>query len=175
MGKKSKKKQPQQSVPGKIAVESKQQKRAPNKPIPNKVWFGLLIVLIPTAIAFYPSLQNDWTNWDDPTYVTESFIVKNTNGDNIKKMFTIGNEGYVSILSLAIEYQGAQDSKSGEIDPAPFHRTNYLLHIFNALLVFLFCYLLFGSVELAAIVGICFSMFSRFLSFTVPRIKCRLL
>jgi hypothetical protein len=32
---------------------------------------GLAVLLAVTAVAFAPSLRNDFTNWDDPAYVTE--------------------------------------------------------------------------------------------------------
>ncbi len=162
MGKKSRK---SEKAADKVGSSKKAAKQKVSFFVPKEFWLGLLIVVIPTAIAFYPSLQNGWTNWDDPTYVTESFIIKSTDAENVKRIFTIGNEGYISgnyhpltIYSLALEYQSAFNPKDGTVDPAIFHRNNYLLHIINSCLVFAFCFLLFGRIEIAALSGLLFGI-----------------
>ena len=37
---------------------------------------SILLILVVTFIAFYPSLKNDFVNWDDNVYVTENPVIR---------------------------------------------------------------------------------------------------
>src|SRR5690349_3330674 len=66
-----------------MAKEKKQVKKVPprgkktsSSPSFSAAYLIMAVVLaIVTYITFSPSLKNDFTNWDDPTYVTENPMV----------------------------------------------------------------------------------------------------
>ncbi len=93
-----------------------------------------VLILVLTFIAFYPSLKNDFvTTWDDNNYVTQNPRIQSLNGANVKLMFTRQVNGtYVPLplLTYAVEF------KLFGKDPAPYHRTNLIIHLLSTLLIF---------------------------------------
>lgn len=85
-----------------------------------------------TFIAFFPSLQNGFTNWDDPVYVTENSFLFNANWGALFSEPISLNYHPLTMLSLAINYQ-----ISG-LEPFGYHLTNLVLHLINTVLVFFF-------------------------------------
>ena len=118
-----------------------------------KLWLSALLAVVITLIVYIPSLDNSFTNWDDPTYVTENSMIRDLKSDNLKAIFTKPvslNYHPLTMLSLAIDAKRA--TVKGKIDkqnllsplnPKPFHFTNLLFHLLNTLLVFFFIYFLF--------------------------------
>ncbi|MEW5895190.1 MAG: tetratricopeptide repeat protein [Candidatus Omnitrophota bacterium] len=93
---------------------------------------ALLIALL-TFLAFLPSLQNGFVNWDDPSFILEIRQLRSLSLANIKSYFTSTVQRiYVplTLLSFAIEH-----SLFG-FNPFGFHLTNILLHVIVTLLVF---------------------------------------
>lgn len=120
--------------------------------------FILLLILIITYSSFSPSLQCDFTNWDDPRYVLENPLLKSTQSKNIKEIFKTKevslNYHPLTIWSLAIDYQTAKLDK-----PEVYHRTNVLLHLANTLLVFVLIYLFSnGRIEVAGFTALFFGI-----------------
>jgi len=112
----------------------------------NYKYFWHILLLNIVFVAFFNTLDNDFTNWDDPYYVTNNKLIHQLNFDNIAQIFKQGFTGtYVplSIVSLAIDYQ------VGGGKPFMFHLTNLLLHLANTLLVFLIIKKLFISIRIA--------------------------
>ena len=97
---------------------------------PPYLWWGLL--LLATTVAFWPSLQNGFTNWDDPVYVLENSWVINGNWKALLTEPVSLNYHPLTMLSLAVNYQ-----ISG-LEPFGYHLTNLLLHLINTILVFIF-------------------------------------
>jgi len=92
-----------------------------------------LLVVVATFVAFYPSLGNGFTNWDDEEYVTESTLVTGLSGDHLKRIFTEpvkANYHPLTILTLALDY------RFWGLEPLGYHATNLALHLLNTLLVF---------------------------------------
>ncbi len=118
----------------------------------------LIGIVLLTYFAFTPSLKNGFTNWDDNIYVAENPLIKSLSGDNMKKMFSVGNvvsNNYhpITILSLAVDY------KLSGFNPKTFHFTNLLFHLFNTALVFWFIFLLSNKkVYVATIVAFFFGI-----------------
>jgi tetratricopeptide (TPR) repeat protein len=130
--------------------------------IPPARWVALGCVLIVTAIALQPSLDNGFTNWDDPQYVTEN-----------ERLQSIGLRGYwqavhpvvagnyhpLTMLTLAWDHQRvlARDaSEDARLSARPYHVTNLVLHLGNTILVFVFAYLLGGRRLIVAVVSALF-------------------
>jgi len=93
---------------------------------------GICLVV---AAAFFPSLSNGFTNFDDNAYVTENPLVRSLAPGNIKRIFTSTRPHTVFAplvtLTFALEY------RLWGLDPQGFHAVNLLLHVLNALLAFL--------------------------------------
>ena len=114
---------------------------------------ALLVVLIITFIAYFPSINNDFTTWDDQGYITQNFSLKtNSLTDYFKKdRYVMGKYHPLTMISYAIEY-----SIVG-LNPKQYHLDNFILHLLNTALVFLFSYLLSGW-QIAAFVAVLFGI-----------------
>lgn len=119
------------------AINQQTKVQAEIKPISyNKlVLVGLLLL---TLIVFWPSRQNNLTNWDDKTYVTENPYIRTLHGDSTASTinyhftnFIFANYHPFTTLTYAVIYN------QSELDPALYHTVNILLHVANVLLVFL--------------------------------------
>jgi len=139
MGKHHKKKEQPIAKPVATTVPS------PKKP--NHVWRWLIGIVVITFLCYTPMLsgQKEFTNWDDPGYITEQPLLKSLSAENIKAIFDRNsvvqfNYHPLTILSLAIDYQSAYDPDTNELSIAPFVRTNLILHLLNTVLVFIFLY-----------------------------------
>ena len=124
----------------------KEKKAAMPAPKSSYTWVWPLLLALITWVIYAGSLNNELTTWDDKNYINENPSIRSVDGEAIKKMFTVGPEGYVmgnyhplTILSYAIEYQKAyKPGPSPKIEPRIFHVTNLVFHILNTLLVYLF-------------------------------------
>ena len=114
------------------------------KPEPEKEgkrwqpWLIAGVIALVTYIVFSPSLKNGFTNWDDPAYVLENYLVVN-HSVPLKEIFTTPisyNYHPLTILSLAWNFQ------NGQLDPTGYHEENVLFHILNTILVFFLIFLL---------------------------------
>jgi tetratricopeptide (TPR) repeat protein len=92
------------------------------------IWLAAILFL--TFAAYIPSLDNEFTNWDDNTYVTDNPLVSNPNARAVLITPLSGNYHPLTIWSLALNYR-----LSG-LNPASYHWLNLLLHLANTCLVF---------------------------------------
>jgi len=114
----------------------------------------LALIIFASLTAYFPTFDNDFTNWDDNGYVLENKEVKSLSAENIKALFTrydMGNYHPLTMLSLAVDYSLSEmqaPKKFGE-EPTPtafvFHLTNLILHLANTALVFFVVFLLIGK------------------------------
>ncbi len=122
----------------------------------------LTIISVFTIVAYYPSFDNEITNWDDDRYITENPYLKDFTAQNIKDIFNkksyMGNYHPLAMLSLTIDYQLGGMDENGEIDPFIYHFTNIILHLLVTLLVFWFVWLLFNNFNIAVIAGLLFGV-----------------
>ena len=95
----------------------------------------LLLAVLLTFVALYPTLQNGWVNWDDDAYVLRNEMVRSAPSESIGDMFTteqqVGLYHPLTMLSLSI------DHSLWGIDAQGYHLSNLLFHLLNVLLVFL--------------------------------------
>ena len=98
----------------------------------NPVAIGLLLALV--IVCLFPTLQNDWVNWDDPAYVLNNSLVKDLSSAGIYNMFSapeqVGLYHPFTLVSLAIDYHFWGENAFG------FHLTNIIIHLLNVALVF---------------------------------------
>ncbi len=115
----------------------------------------IIILVLVTIICFSNSLNNDFTNWDDPGYVIDNPLVKSLSSGNIKEMFKTpvqGNYHPLTILSLALDY------KVNQLNPFGYHFSNLLFHLLNVILAFVFVRMLTGRMLIAFIVALFFGI-----------------
>jgi tetratricopeptide (TPR) repeat protein len=95
--------------------------------------YFIWLVLLVTFVAFLPSLQNEFVNWDDDVNVLKNSDILALDLAHLKSMFTndvIGNYNPLSIFTFALEYHFVQ------FDPQLYHIDNLLLHLICTGLVF---------------------------------------
>lgn len=101
--------------------------------------FPLIALLVIICIAYSPILDNDLTNWDDPTYINNNPLIKSLDSDNLKRIFTenyFGNYQPLHLLSYAIEYHFYQ------LNPKGYHATSIAMFLIACLLIYIFINLL---------------------------------
>jgi protein O-mannosyl-transferase len=102
-------------------------------PRPRRDWpLWLAGILALTFVVYLPSLDNEFTNWDDNFYVTEFPLVAHPTPMRLLTTPVAGNYHPLTMWSLALNYQFAG------LDPAAYHWTSLLIHIANTALVFFF-------------------------------------
>ncbi len=116
---------------------------------------SVCLILSITWIAFLPSLPNDFTNWDDQTYVAENARIKDLSWQSIRKIFASTHHGGYEPLtefSFAVEYHFFG------LNPRIYHATNLLFHLLNCLLVFWLVLLLSRKLEISFITALLFGV-----------------
>jgi len=113
----------------------------------------LLGVLVITGLCLIPMFNNGFTNWDDDVYVTNNLIIKAPDWEAIFTRASAYNYHPLTMLTLAFNY-----AISG-LDPFSYHLVNWLLHILNTALVFLFIYKISGrKIFVAAFTSLIFGI-----------------
>ncbi|MCP5105514.1 MAG: tetratricopeptide repeat protein [bacterium] len=118
---------------------------------------ALVVVLTVTAVSFFPALNNGFTNWDDPAFITENPDIRELSLQNTGKFFTRSYGGFAGYVPLVMLSYTLEHALFG-MDPGAFHRTNLLLHLVVCLLVFRFIYLLARKWQAAFMVSLLFGV-----------------
>ncbi|MCX6269426.1 MAG: tetratricopeptide repeat protein [Bacteroidetes bacterium] len=115
-----------------------------------------IVVVVVTAAAFYPSVGNNFVNWDDVVYIMNNDMIKTISFSNLTRIFSsffMGNYHPMTMLSFAFDYSIFKVSAPG------YHLHNLILHLINAVLVFFVSWHLFRKNDLVAfIVSILFAI-----------------
>ena len=117
----------------------------------------VLLVVAITIVAFYPTLSNGFTNWDDPELLLGNESIKSLSGSSLQAWFTHsygGFGGYTPLvfLSYALEYRAAG------LDPRAFHLDNLVLHCLNTVLVGALVLLISGNVWVGFLTALLFGV-----------------
>src|SRR6187455_3642814 len=116
-------------------------------------WTWLIPVLVFTGISFLPMLTNGFTNWDDDIYITRNPLIKGPDWNVIFTQASASNYHPLTMLTLAFNYA------ISETDPFSYHLVNWVLHILNTALVFLFIYKISGrKIFVAAFTSLIFGI-----------------
>jgi len=119
----------------------------------RSIYPWLIPVLAVTALSLFPMLNNGFTNWDDDIYVTQNPLLKNADWQAIFTQASASNYHPLTIASLVFNYA------ISDADPFSYHLINWLLHILNTALVFLFIYKISGKkIYVASLVTIIFGV-----------------
>ena len=101
----------------------------------NNRWLllGCVVIAAVTCVAFLPSLNHGFVNWDDDIYVTNNpdiaaFTLKNL--ANIFSSTYVGNYQPLTMLAYMAEFHFFR------LNAAAYHSTSLALHIVNVALVF---------------------------------------
>lgn len=107
----------------------------------------MVLLSVITFLCYKYSLQNQFINWDDTTYIVGNPYIKSFSSENLTMLLfhcvTALNYHPLTMLSLAINYYF-----SG-LNPESYYLTNIILHILNVLLVFLIAKKLFEGMQVA--------------------------
>lgn len=98
-------------------------------------WFAVTAIIVLTACAFWPSLSNDFVNWDDHEYVLENPYIQGWTIENLRAIWTQSrgaNYHPLVFMSHLLEY------RLWGLSPAGYHAVNLALHILTSLFVFWF-------------------------------------
>jgi len=103
----------------------------------------LALLVLVTLLVFLPQLTGDFdfTNWDDNWLITSNHHIRSFSGENLATILDptipvatreeLGNE-YLPVRDLSYSLNYAL----GGYEPWGYHALNWLLHLFNVLLVF---------------------------------------
>lgn len=91
--------------------------------------FAIGIVLV-TVVAFAPSLNNGFVNWDDPGLILDNPHIRRVGWEQVQWMFTsfhMGPYQPLAWLSLALDYS------FWGLNPRGYHLTSLLWHVASAI------------------------------------------
>ena len=92
----------------------------------------LSIVALLTMLAFAPSLQNGFVDWDDDVNLTRNVHYRGLGLEHLRWMFTTALTGhYIPITWLTLGF----DYRLWGMNPAGYHLTSLLLHALGAVLL----------------------------------------
>jgi len=124
--------------------------------IRNRVTLLLLCgLMFITTLAFYPSLNCLFANFDDNVLVVRNAAITRLSVDNLAAFFTHAHYGLyhpLVLVSYAVEFHWFG------LFPGIYHATNLCLHLLNGLLVFWLFFFLTRRALTAWIVAILFSI-----------------
>ncbi len=112
-------------------------------------------VLVVTFLALKASLLNQFTNWDDPGYVTNQPIIKDLSSEGLKNIFStaiMGNYHPITMLTYAFDYSISR------LSPFSFHLQSLLFHLATTVLVYCFVQLLTKRTVAATITAVLFGV-----------------
>ncbi|HEY3156390.1 MAG TPA: tetratricopeptide repeat protein [Candidatus Eisenbacteria bacterium] len=140
------------SLPGKVSGP----RREPSRGIVSSAtWWLVALLTLTTVITFAPAINNGFTKWDDPLYVTENHHIRDLSYATLEsnfRSFIAGNYHPLTMVSLALDY------RFWRLNPKGYHLTNVVIHVVNTLAVFALILLLTSSRELAVLTALFFGI-----------------
>jgi len=106
-------------------------------------------------MTFFPSLKNQFLNWDDDVHLLENTSIRYLDREHVKNIFQSNiNTTYIPLtaLSFAFEYQ-----RCG-FNPFVYHLDNLILHLLVVMLIFCFGRMVGLSTIGAAVAGLLFGV-----------------
>ncbi|MBI5232729.1 MAG: tetratricopeptide repeat protein [Deltaproteobacteria bacterium] len=98
----------------------------------KKIPYPALLAALLTFLAYLPSLQNGFVNWDDGLYVVENLNIRHLDLEFLKWAFTntyLSNWHPLTLISYALDY------RIGGLNPFIYHLENIVFHALNTFLV----------------------------------------
>jgi tetratricopeptide (TPR) repeat protein len=97
----------------------------------------LALILLLTLWAYWPKWNHDFTNWDDPIYVSDNTLIRNGSLSDFFTTPVASNYHPFTMLSLALDY------KIGGDTPKVYFATNLIFHIANTCILAFILFQLF--------------------------------
>jgi tetratricopeptide (TPR) repeat protein len=142
-----------------IPVTQRKQKQIvppeyPARSLSLPLWAPFAVIVF-TAILYSKAIHNGLTGLDDDFYITNNLLIRDFSAHGVKAIFTsfvAGNYHPLTMLVYLFEY------KFFELDPAPYHLLNVMLHLANIWLVYKLTLRLSGRQVTAFVVCILFGV-----------------
>lgn len=118
-----------------------------------KAWVPYLLLAALTLAAFWKGFLNDFTNWDDPAYITENRLIRGLSWERVAAAFSgfyLQNYNPLHLLSYMVDY-----SLWG-LRPEGFFLFNLLLHLASGVLIWRIFSALSGAGTGAALASVVF-------------------
>ncbi len=116
----------------------------------------ITLLLLTTIVVYWPAVNHEFVNYDDPAYVTGN--------DHVRTGFTYENTKWAFSTTLMGNWNPVTwlshmaDSELYGLDPRGHHLTSILLHGLNAVLLFIFLNRITGRLWRSALVALIFSL-----------------
>ncbi len=130
----------------------------------NWLWPTLLVLAI-TTILYWPSIKNDYVNWDDDPNITKNPNLEYIDDQAIKNIFdlekgnVIGNYNPLPIYTFALEKKYLGENKFGaKFNPHVTHAINLVLHVGVVFFVIKLCLALGLGIWGAMFAGLLFGI-----------------
>jgi len=128
----------------------------PNAAEPYRNWVIALLLAVAVLALFWRVGDYDFTNCDDPEYVTANPVVQQgITNEGLRWAFANGSAGMWHPLTWLSHML---DCQLFGLNPAAHHRVNVVLHLLNALLLFFVLKRLTGAQERSALVAAIFAL-----------------
>jgi tetratricopeptide (TPR) repeat protein len=123
---------------------------------PYRNWAIALLLAVTVTAVFWRAGQYEFTNCDDPEYVTANPIVQSgITSEGVRWAFTNGSAGMWHPLTWLSHML---DCQLFGLNPAAHHRVNVVWHVLNTLLLFFVLRRLTGAQEASAVVAALFAL-----------------
>ena len=107
-------------------------------PAASLVWLWLGIIALWVFLAYTEAPDNQFVDWDDPTYVTENPYLKPANAENLNVLLhSVVSLNYHPLTMATLWWNAAN---SGTESARSYIVFNIVFHILNTVLVFLFAF-----------------------------------
>ena len=127
------------ATPIKAASPRKDATQSVSTPNPM-VWLWVALLAAWVLIAYLRALDNQFVDWDDPTYVTENPYLQPANQENLHVLLrSVVSLNYHPLTMATLWWNAAN---SGIESARAYIWFNLIFHIFNTGLVFFFAFLL---------------------------------
>ncbi|MCX6269034.1 MAG: tetratricopeptide repeat protein [Bacteroidetes bacterium] len=133
-----------------LSLKGKQKKVPVQKETVFTILQPLLFILPIVFIAFFPILNNELTNWDDPDLIIDNMLIRDFSFEGIRKIFTtfyFGNFQPLHLLSYSVEYHFWQ------LNPAGYHAVSLVMFLITTALVYYFIYQISNKNKIVAIIA----------------------
>ncbi len=121
----------------------------------GRLWAGVGLVVVVTALLYLPALNNGFTNWDDDKQVVANPVIRDLSAGGLKDIFssfTVSLYQPLTSLVFALQY------RFFELDPRVYHTVNVVLHLANIVLVYVLIRSLSQQPGIALIVAALFAV-----------------
>ena len=121
----------------------------------RRLLLGCGVITAVACIAFLPSVQHGFVNWDDDSYIINNPDIRAFTLKNLSKIFSstyLGNYQPLTMLAYMVEYCFFR------LNPAAYHTVSLALHLMNATLVFVLFRALSRNYLTSLLIGLLFAI-----------------